>query len=160
MAYPTGFFALAMLATMKSDERQRATVPLAMTMLPGPPGQMSAVSAMAVTTQARDGLRRERRVAEDVAAGMVKAVHLAKTDPASLTTDKLREIPALNPIATDLLRNEILSLSDPKVAEQAVWLAVHIANHGGNKPTLAEAEKWYPELVAALTPAQRGEIAT
>lgn len=160
MTYPPGFFAFAMLASMKPSERQRATAPLALTMFPGPLAQVSAVSAMAITTQVRDGLRRERRVTEDVSAAVVEAVRLAKKDPTGFTTEMLRSMPALSSIATDLLRDEILSLADPKVVEQAVYLAVHIANHGGGKPTAAEAEKWYPELVAALTPAQRGEIVT
>lgn len=67
---------LAMLGSMKKAERARAETPLVLTLVPGPPTTRAAIAAVAVGDQARDGLRREGRVAaavltaaEAVAAG-------------------------------------------------------------------------------------------
>lgn len=98
-------FGFAMLMSLKTTERKRAQQPLIMTMLPGPAAQRSAIAAIAVTTQARDGLRRERRVATET----VQAVVAAATDPAGFTTESMRKLPALRPIATDALRDSIVA---------------------------------------------------
>lgn len=178
MTFPVGLFEFAVLASMKSAERQRATTPLVMTMLPGPPAQRSAVAAMAVSTQVKDGLRRERRVAEEV----VEAVRLAAKDPTGFSTEKLRELPALRAVATDSLRDAVLSLTtaasssalpagtstststspsvvDPKVVEQAAQVAALLVQKKGTKLTAAEGAK-FPEFLHALTQQQRDEIIT
>lgn len=106
MAIQTGLFEFAMLASMKAVERKRATTPLVLTMIPGPAATRSMMSALAVTTEVRDGLRRERQVA----SGVIMAIQSAIDDPDKFTTDKLLSIPALSAIASDDLKNEILTL--------------------------------------------------
>lgn len=98
-------FGFAMLMSLKTPERKRAQQPLIMTMLPGPAAQRSAIAAVAVTTQARDGLRRERRVAHET----VQAVVAAAKDAGGFTTESLRNMPALRLIATDALRDSIIA---------------------------------------------------
>lgn len=168
-----GLFEFAMLATMRPSERQRATPSLVISMLPGPPVQRSALTAVAVTTQVKDGLRRERRVAGEV----VEAVKLAAQDPAAFTTDKLRALPGLRTVATDTLRDSILSLTAPAGAakagasagaaakpvtaadprlEQAVAVAAFVAEKG-RKLTLKEAEK-YPDFLLPLAHEQWVQI--
>lgn len=178
MTYPTGMFEFMMLATMRQTERDRATTPLVLTMLPGPAAQRGAMAAVAVTTQVQDGLRRERRVAGET----VEAVKQAITDP-NFTTDKLRGIPALRAVASDALRDSIISAAvvanaaaaaavaappavgaiapvgggvPAKVIEQAAGVAAFLVSKG-TKLVAADKAK-FPDFVGALTSDQRKAI--
>lgn len=174
MTTPNGLLEVAMLASLTSAERQRAQLPLVMTMLPGAPAHRGAVAAMAVTTQARDGLRRERRVASQV----VDAVDAAVQNPGNFTTETLRQLPALRAIATDQLRDKIRSVTepaqaaihgaparagapaaaiDPVVLDQAVGVAVALIHKKGSKLAGAEAER-FPDFLKALSQQQRDQI--
>lgn len=53
----------AVLGSIKMAERRRATESLMLSMLPGPPATRAALASVAVTQQARDSVRRERKVA-------------------------------------------------------------------------------------------------
>ena len=109
-------FPVVMLAGLNSRERRRAQNSLVMTMVPGPAGQRAAFASLAVTTQVKDDLRKERRAVEDTAAGVLRAVRVAVADPARLTTAELLRDPALAAIATDALRDEILAAAAAAVA--------------------------------------------
>ncbi|WP_131683065.1 hypothetical protein [Pseudarthrobacter sp. YALA5] len=149
---------------MKATERQRATVPLAMTMVPGPASQQSAIAATVVTTQVRDGLRRERRIADDVARAMIPVVKLATEKPADVTTEYLQKIPVLSPIASDALRDAVIkgapapaAAPDAKIVAQAAKLADLILKNGGKKLNAGD-EKQIPDLWDAMNAAQQNLI--
>lgn len=148
MVYQAGLLEFAVLASMKRAERDRAQLPLVMTMLPGPAAQKGAVAALAVTTQARDGLKRERRVADDV----VTAVTDATSGAPPLTVDKLREYPALRSIATDGLAARINEIPPPSeiVKQAAAMVAAAIALPKDTKIPEADAQKEFPLLMAVL----------
>jgi hypothetical protein len=145
------------LASMRREERARANQPLLLTMLPGGAAQKTAVAAVAVTQQVRDGLRQERRVAEQT----VDAVAEAAASPAAFDRDRLAQKPALRTLASDELVTRIKAIPDVAalpVVEQAADALVTAIGLGQN--TLlpkADAAK-YPDLVNRLTDAQKAAI--
>jgi hypothetical protein len=107
------------LASMRREERDRATQPLMLTMLPGGAAQKTAIAAVAVTQQARDGLRQERRVAEQT----VQAVAEAAADPTAFDRTRLEQQPALRAVASDELVAQIKVIPTAvaqQVADQTV----------------------------------------
>jgi hypothetical protein len=156
---------LAALASLDRNSRSRATEPLMLTMLPGPAATKTAVAAVAVTQQARDGIRREKQVATQT----VEAVAEAQANPAAFTKDNLTQRRALRAIATDDLVAQIQAIpatvdaNAVKAAAKAVAVdalsavKAAIALQPGNKIPSADEAK-YPELVANLTDAQKKDI--
>jgi hypothetical protein len=136
-----------------------------LTMLPGPAAQKTAIAAVAVTQQARDGLRREKQVATQT----VEVVAEAQANPATFTKDNLTQRRALRAIATDDLVAQIQAIpatvdaNAVKAAAKAVAVdalsavKAAIALQPGNKIPSADEAK-YPELVANLTDAQKKDI--
>lgn len=156
-------FPVVMLAGLNSRERRRAQNSLVMTMVPGPAGQRAAFASLAVTTQVKDDLRKERRAVEDTAAGVLRAVRVAVADPARLTTAELLRDPALAAIATDALRDEILAAAAAAVAgeegrdevtDQAVDLIAQLVATKGAKISEADAKR-FGDFLGSLSEEQR-----
>jgi hypothetical protein len=87
----------AVLGSMKKAERTRAETPLILTLVPGAPTTRAAIATVAVGNQARDSLRREKKVAGAV-LGAVEAV-AAGQPPATAFAGQ----PALRDLAPDQL---------------------------------------------------------
>jgi hypothetical protein len=148
----------AALASLDRNSRSRATEPLMLTMLPGPAAQRSAVAAVAVTQQARDGLRRERQVATQT----VEAVTEAQANPAGFTRDSLLQRRALRAIATDDLVAQINaipgSVGDQVVTQAVAALKAAIALPRDRKLPSADEEAKYKEFAARMSNAQKKAI--
>lgn len=159
---------LAMLGSMKKAERTRAEGPLVLTLVPGPPSTRAAIAAVAVGDQARDGLRREGRVAaavlsaaEAVAAGQDPGVAFAAQPalrdlaPEALAT-RFDAIPVARP------GPDVEELPDEKTLLEALAVATEmlIAAIGRTKNLLFtedEAAK-YDDYLELLSPSTRAKI--
>jgi hypothetical protein len=121
MANPMDIMPLFVLASLKAEARKRATTPLMVASMPVAAAQRGAIAAVAISNEVSDGIRRERQVASEV-------INVIKSDKPP-TTDHLRGIPALKAIATDGLRDDLVSLRDDlekrtaEVASQAAKVA-------------------------------------
>ena len=86
-ASPTDLMAFAILAALKTADRRRAESALLMSMVPGPPARRAALATIAVGTQARDAVRRERKAAAAIISAISRiargesAAHVLLADP-------------------------------------------------------------------------------
>jgi hypothetical protein len=146
----------AMMVASPRETSRRASEPLVMTMLPGPPAQRAAVAAVAVTQQAESSIRRERVVARTVA----DAVQEAAATPGGLTRAQLDSSAVLRPIASDALLqrvNDAAFGAQAQLVTETVLLANQlIATQPGKHITSDEFEKKFPRLHHLLPPDQLG----
>ncbi len=106
----------AMLGSMKKPERKRAESSLVLTLVPGPPATRAAIATMAVSNQARDGFRREMRVASAV-VGATEAIAAGESAVAAFAGQS-----ALRDLAPDQLAARFAAafpVVDPEVAPTA-----------------------------------------
>lgn len=102
---------MAALAASNRRTRRRVRDPLLLTLVPGAPAVRSAVAAVAVTQQAEQSLRRERRVAEETAAVVDSAARGTAVDRAAL-----EQVPALRDVASDQLAQVVQDAAARTVA--------------------------------------------
>ncbi|TQR88537.1 hypothetical protein D8S82_00570 [Mycobacterium hodleri] len=144
----------AVLGSMKKAERKRAQTPLVLTLIPGAPATRAAIASVAVGTQARDGLRREKRAA----AATVSAVTaiLSGEEPASAFAAQ----PALRDLAPDQLALQLgTAVSDYAVAlQQATDMLIEAIGKRQNELfTVDEAAK-YVDYLGLLSDETRDSI--
>jgi hypothetical protein len=120
------------LASLDRDARDRATQPLMLTMLPGAADQRAAVAAVAVTQQTQDGLRRERRVANQLVDVVTEAAAGSGTP---VTRDDLSKRAILRSVATDDLARRINAVRST-AAKPAIEEIVAIAETAASDSTV------------------------
>lgn len=152
MAMDTGsLMGIALYGSLTAAERRRVGDSLLLTVVPGPPATKAAMSSVAVGMQARDSLRRERRVAAETITAVESVLRGDATpDAAFAARPELKDLaPAQLAQRLDAAANTTIQ----KIVDAAALLVQAAINQKNAQPVARVAE--YEPFLERVSDSQR-----